>query len=124
VAAALADATDEQIREYENELRYIKSKAQADLQQSVLQNRTQFIKISKEAEKLKTEMRALKNLMAELKTNTMALLSAARRGTSEADLSGSLTIGMGMSKRDKRSSVQDRSALWNTQLQVGGLSGL
>ena len=80
-----------------------------------MQNRTQFIKISKEAEKLKAEMRSLRNLMSELKTNTTAL----RTNTVESgDPSFDGALSTAMSKRDKRSSVADRSALWNSQMQV------
>lgn len=81
-----------------------------------MQNRTQFIKISKEAEKLKGEMRALKNLMSELKTNTTALRSASGSGGDSGSLNGDLSPSL--SKRDKRSSVADRSALWNSQMQA------
>lgn len=116
VSNLLADATEEQIREYEDSLRKLKVRASADLQTNVLQNRTQFIKISKEAEKLKSEMRALKNLMSELKVNTTALRQASMKGDEEANLGGELATGL--SKRDKRSSVADRSALWNSQMQA------
>ena len=121
VETALSEATDEHIREYITELRYMQSQAQADRQQNVVQNWPQFIRISKEAEKLKSELRALKHLMTELKTNTIALRAATNRTAasgSESDLAGSLALGAGMSKRDKRSSVADRSALWNSQVQV------
>lgn len=116
VAGVLSDATEDQIREYEESLRKLKSRAQSDLQQNVMQNRTQFIKISKEAEKLKTEMRALKNLMSELKMNTTALRQASIKNDQPATFSGELSTGL--SKRDKRSSVADRSALWNSQMQA------
>lgn len=96
-------------------MRKLKSRASNDLQQNVYQNRTQFIKISKEAEKLKSEMRALKNLMSELKTNTMALRSAAN-DTDSSNFNGEFSTGL--SKRDKRSSVADRTALWSSQMQV------
>lgn len=84
-----------------------------------MQNRTQFIKISKEAEKLKGEMRTLRNLMSELKSNTTALRTTTVE-SNDAGLDGGLS--MGMSKRDKRSSVADRSALWNSQMQVSLVS--
>ncbi|KAL2754369.1 hypothetical protein ACRALDRAFT_1081431 [Sodiomyces alcalophilus JCM 7366] len=115
VANLLGDATEDQIRDFEHSLRVLKNRAATDLQQNVLQNRTQFIKISKEAEKLKSEMRALKNLMAELKANTTALRAASGSGMGTS-LDGSLSAGL--SKRDKRSSVADRSALWNSQMQA------
>lgn len=113
----LSDATEDQIREYEDSLRKLKARASADLQTSVMQNRTQFIKISKEAEKLKSEMRALKNLMSELKVNTTALRQASAKDEEGASLGGELTAA-GLSRRDKRSSVADRSALWNSQMQA------
>src|SRR5579859_5181563 len=106
VATLLADASEDDIRRYQDELRKAKNRTSTDLQQNVYQNRTQFIKISKEAEKLKGEMRALKTLMADLKTNAVALRTSS---TSTQNDSGFST---GMSKRDKRSSVADRSLLW------------
>lgn len=80
-----------------------------------MQNRTQFIKISKEAEKLKGEMRTLRNLMSELKTNTTALRTSSGE-SGDPGLDGALSPTM--RKRDKRSSVADRTALWNSQMQV------
>ncbi|KAL2127069.1 hypothetical protein VTI74DRAFT_11380 [Chaetomium olivicolor] len=115
VTEILSEATEDEIREYESALRKLKSRASTDLQQSVYQNRTQFIKISKEAEKLKSEMRTLRNLMAELKANTTALRSASNT-MEDAGFSGQ--IGGGMSRRDKRSSVADRTALWSSQMQA------
>lgn len=91
----------------------MRNRTSTDLQQNVYQNRTQFIKISKEAEKLKGEMRALRNLMSELKTNTMGLRTASSANEPDFDESFPQTL----SKRDKRSSVADRTALWNSQLQ-------
>ncbi|KAK2606106.1 exocyst complex component exo84 [Conoideocrella luteorostrata] len=118
VSAVLGDATDDQIREFENSLRKLKGRAATDLQHNILQNRTQFIKISKEAEKLKGEMRALRNLMAELKTNTTALRAASMKNDQPATIPGGASAPAGLSKRDKRSSVADRSALWNSQMQA------
>lgn len=111
----LGDVDEDQIRDFEDGLQKLRGRAAADLQQNVLQNRTQFIKISKEAEKLKGEMRTLRNLMAELKANTTALRTSSA-GAGDLALDGELSSGM--SKRDKRSSVADRSALWNSQMQV------
>jgi exocyst complex component 8 len=113
VANILSEATEDEIRDYEDNLRKLKSRASADLQQNVYQNRTQFIKISKEAEKLKGEMRSLKNLITELKSNTTALRSASI--SSQAMGSG---LSTGLSKKDRRSSVADRTALWNSQMQA------
>ncbi|RYP22314.1 hypothetical protein DL767_009071 [Monosporascus sp. MG133] len=115
VSSILSEADEQGIRNYENELRKAKAKASADLQQSVYQNRTQFIKISKEAEKLKAEMRSLRNVFEELKANTTALRSASS-SNSDASVNGAFSTGL--SKRDKRSSVADRTALWNSQMQA------
>ncbi|KAI5868423.1 serine/threonine-protein phosphatase pp2a catalytic subunit [Durotheca rogersii] len=114
VANILSEATEDEIRDYETALRKLKAKASVDLQQNVYQNRAQFIKISKEAEKLKSEMRTLRNLFKELATNTNALRAAS--GSSNAPTSGEFSTGL--SKRDKRSSVADRTALWNSQMQA------
>lgn len=116
VSNILSDATEDEIRDYEDALRKLKDRAATDLQQNVYQNRTQFIKISKEAEKLKGEMRALKNLMSELKTNTTALRSVSKNSADATGLGGEFPVGL--SKRDKRSSVADRTALWNSQMQA------
>lgn len=117
VTSALANATEDEIPDFEERLQKLKTRASNDLQQNVYQNRTQFIKISKEAEKLKEEMRNLKNLMSELKTNTTVLRSASSRNEESSGTNGD-SFSSGMSKRDKRSSVVDRAALWNSQMQV------
>lgn len=113
VASILSEATEDEIRDFEENLRNLKSRASSDLQQNVYQNRTQFIKISKEAEKLKGEMRSLKNLITELKANTTALRAASMNSSS---MGPGLTTGL--SKKDRRSSVADRTALWNSQMQA------
>jgi hypothetical protein len=114
VAGLLSDASEQEIVEYQQALKKMRKRTSVDLQQNVYQNRTQFIKISKEAEKLKGEMRALRNLMSELKTNTTALRAASTTDPAGFDESFPSTL----SKRDKRSSVADRTAMWNSQLQV------
>lgn len=115
VTNTLSDATEEQIQEYENALRELKKRTATDLLQDVYQKRTQFIKISKEAEKLKGEMRALSNLMSELRTNTTAFARVAALDVTSVAWRGVTT---GLSKRDKRSSVADRTALWSSQMQA------
>ncbi|KAJ8124107.1 hypothetical protein ONZ43_g87 [Nemania bipapillata] len=112
VTAVLSEASEDEIRDYEDALRKLKIRASSDLQQNVYQNRTQFIKISKEAEKLKSEMRSLRNLFKELETNTNALRAASNKDSPAGEFS------TGLSKRDKRSSVADRTALWNSQMQT------
>jgi len=66
---------------------------------------------------LKGEMRALRNLMSELKTNTTALRTASSQGPAVSD-DFDTGFPSTLSKRDKRSSVADRTAMWNSQLQV------
>lgn len=117
VTNALANATEDEIPEFEEQLQKLKVRASSDLQQNVYQNRTQFIKISKEAEKLKEEMRSLKNLMSELKTNTTVLRSASSRNEESEGMKGG-SFNQGMSKKDKRSSVVDRAVLWASQMQA------
>lgn len=83
-----------------------------DLKQSVYQNRTQFIRISKEAESLKSEMTNLRTLMAEL---TSALeQSGAASGNTINGVDGPSRAR----KNANRSSVANLEAMWNTQLQA------
>ncbi|KAK0112788.1 exocyst complex component exo84 [Cadophora gregata] len=117
IAGLLSDASEQDIDEYQQALQKLRNRASTDLQQNVYQNRTQFIKISKEAEKLKGEMRALKNLMSDLKTNTTALRAASSQGPAASNDFES-GFPSTLSKRDKRSSVADRTAMWNSQLQA------
>ncbi|KAH8679096.1 exocyst complex component EXO84 [Tricladium varicosporioides] len=117
IAGLLGNASEQDIDEYQAQLKKMRNRTSVDLQQNVYQNRTQFIKISKEAEKLKGEMRALRNLMSDLKTNTTALRTASSQApapSNDFDTGFPSTL----SKRDKRSSVADRTAMWNSQLQA------
>jgi hypothetical protein len=117
IAGLLSDASEQDIDDYQQALKKLRNRASTDLQQNVYQNRTQFIKISKEAEKLKGEMRALKNLMSELKTNTTALRTTSSQAPNITD-GFDQGFPSTLSKRDKRSSVADRTAMWNSQLQT------
>jgi hypothetical protein len=80
----LADASEEDIRRFQDELRKTKHRTSVDLQTNVYQNRTQFIKISKEAEKLKSEMRTLRQLMSDLTTTLEQTASASNTETDMA----------------------------------------
>lgn len=117
LSSLFSDASEADVEKYQRELVKMRTRTSADLQQNVYQNRSQFIKISKEAERLKGEMRALKNLMSELKTNTSALRAASAQspGISTGDGAGFPST---LSKKDRRSSVADRSTMWNQQLQL------
>lgn len=82
------------------------------MQQNVYQNRTQFIKISKEAEKLKDEMRTLRTLMAELTT----ALGQTSMGNAPNPIS---PMEDSFPKRNaNRSSVANLESMWSVQLQT------
>lgn len=106
VASILVDASEEEIRRYQDELRKTKHRTSVDLQTNVYQNRTQFIKISKEAEKLKGEMRTLRQLMADL-TSTLEQTASASSTANDA----------ASSRRANRSSIGDLNQLRAGQLQ-------
>ncbi|RHZ48330.1 exocyst subunit EXO84 [Aspergillus thermomutatus] len=109
----LANATEEEIEEYQASLRKVRNRTSTDLQQNVYQNRTQFIKISKEAEKLKGEMRTLRTLMAELTT----ALGQTAIGNAPNPISP--TADDWVPKRNaNRSSVANLESMWNVQLQT------
>lgn len=113
VQSTLADATESDIHAYQNDLQSLKQHASTDLQNNVYQNRTQFIKISKEADKLKSEMRTLRTLMGEL---TGVLGQATSAGGAELQNGSSLSLAE--RKRANRSSVANLEAMWSTHLQV------
>ncbi|KAF2631145.1 hypothetical protein BU25DRAFT_407689 [Macroventuria anomochaeta] len=105
VASMLADASEEDVRRYQDELRKAKHRASVDLQTNVYQNRTQFIKISKEAEKLKGEMRTLRQLMSDLTTTLEQTASATANGDAVS------------ARRANRSSIGDLNQIRAGQLQ-------
>ena len=112
----LSDASDQELRDHQAALRKLKEQASADLQHNVFQNRTQFIKISKEAEKLKSEMRVLRGLMAEVTTS----LSQASINAGAPEPRAALDEGARIRARKQanRSSVANLEAMWSTQLQA------
>jgi exocyst complex component 8 len=111
----LSTASDQDIQEYQNGLQRLKTRNSQEMQRNVYQNRTQFITISKEAERLKGEMTKLRTLMSEL---TTALSTETSNSTSNA-MSPDLTNGTSLSRRNtNRSSVANLESLWNTQLQA------
>ncbi|KAF2838966.1 hypothetical protein M501DRAFT_935411 [Patellaria atrata CBS 101060] len=107
VAQILADATEDDVYQYQEALRKLKNRTSTDLQLNVFQNRTQFIKISKEADKLKDEMRTLRGLIAELSS---AIDSQSFSSANKVDTTT-------VRKQANRSSVANLEALWNTHLQ-------
>ena len=112
----LSDASDQDLKDYQSTLRKLKNRASSDLQQNVYQNRTQFIKISKEAEKLKGEMRTLRGLMSEL---TSAVSQASiNAGAPEPRLVVDDGARSRARKQANRSSVANLEAMWNTQLHA------
>ncbi|KAJ9613313.1 exocyst complex component exo84 [Cladophialophora chaetospira] len=114
VTDLLANASEQDIQEYQNGLQKLKDRNSQELLRNVYQNRTQFIKISKEAEKLKSEMSMLQNLMSEL-TGT---LGAGDAGGTSSPLTPELS-GPSLSRRNtNRSSVANLEQMWNIQLQT------
>jgi hypothetical protein len=113
VQSILADASESDIHAYQMDLQNVKAHTDADLRHNVYQNRTQFIKISKEADKLKSEMRTLRTLMGEL---TGALSNATSAGGSDPTSDSAMTIAD--RKRANRSSVANLEAMWSTHLQT------
>ncbi|KAL9075740.1 MAG: hypothetical protein Q9161_001492 [Pseudevernia consocians] len=112
----LSDASDQELRDYQASLRKLKNRTSTDLQQNVYQNRTQFIKISKEAEKLKGEMRTLRGLMSELTTSlNQASINAGAPEPRAALDDGARSRAR---KQANRSSVANLEAMWNTQLHT------
>ncbi|KAH8697857.1 putative exocyst complex component Exo84 [Talaromyces proteolyticus] len=111
VAGLLANASEEDIQDYQQRLRKVKNRTSTDLQQNVYQNRTQFIKISEEAEKLKGEMRTLRTLMSELTTALGQTHSSS--GSNPLSPPDDRT-----SKRSNRSSVANLENMWTMQLQT------
>ncbi|KKK20571.1 hypothetical protein P175DRAFT_0499768 [Aspergillus ochraceoroseus IBT 24754] len=113
VANLLANASEEEIRQYQQSLKKVKNRTSTDLQQNVYQNRTQFIRISQEADKLKGEMRTLRALMAELTT----ALGQTTIGNAPNPMSP--TVDERLPKRNaNRSSVANLESMWNVQLQT------
>ncbi|MCJ1474745.1 exocyst complex component exo84 [Lambiella insularis] len=115
VSSFLTKASEQDIADYEKSLKKVKNRASTDLQHNVYQNRTQFIKISKEAEKLKTEMQTLRGLMSELTTTISHAALSSSLGRQSPTFNEGLTLAR---KKANRSSVANLEAMWNTQLQA------
>jgi exocyst complex component 8 len=116
VAKALRDASEEEIEAFQRELRQLKSRADTDIQHNVFANREQFIKISKEAEKLKGEMRTIRSLMSDL-TSTLGQVTVTGAGGTSGSLSVPDSYSSIARKRSNRSSVANLEALWSSHLQ-------
>ncbi|WPH04674.1 exocyst complex component exo84 [Acrodontium crateriforme] len=112
VQSILGDASEKDIQAYQEELQHVKISTSAELQHNVYQNRTQFIRIAKEADKLKTEMRTLRTLMNDL---TGTLGHATNAGATDM-LNGNTS--MSDRKRANRSSVANLEAMWSSHLQT------
>ncbi|KAG9684533.1 putative exocyst complex component Exo84, partial [Aureobasidium melanogenum] len=111
VSILLQDASESDIHAYQQDLRKLKNRTSTDLQHNVYQNRTQFIHISNEADKLKSEMHTLRALMSEL---TGVLSHATSAGSNHEDQNAQQQSR----KRQNRSSVANLEALWSTHLQA------
>lgn len=112
MTSLLANASEDDIRQYQQSLKKIKNRTSTDLQQNVYQNRTQFIRISQEADKLKGEMKTLRSLMAELTT------ALGQTAIGDGPNPMSPTTDERISKRSNRSSVANLESMWNVQLQT------
>ncbi|KAI5855838.1 Cullin repeat-like-containing domain protein [Tricharina praecox] len=110
VATVLANSTDEEIKEFQWRLKEIRNRTSSDLQKNVFVNRTQFIVISKEIDKLKSEMRVLRGLLGELHTTTDSLKIEGSFGSTTNDVQAR--------KHANRSSVADLTALHMSHLQA------
>lgn len=117
VARALQDASEQDIENFQRDLRQLKTRADSDIQHNVFANREQFIKISREADKLKGELRTIRNLMSEL-TGTLGQVTLASgvNGSSGPNSLDSFPSGMSRN-RSNRSSVANLEALWSSHLQ-------
>ena len=111
VTDLLSNASEQEIQDYQNSIRRIKNRTSTNLKQSVYQNRTQFIKISKEAEKLKSEMQTLRGLMADLTT------ALAQTNTSASSSNGTLSPSPSTRRNAHRTSIANLESMWNVQLQ-------
>jgi hypothetical protein len=110
VATVLANATDDEIKDFQRKLKDIRNRTSSDLQKNVFVNRTQFIIISKEIDKLKSEMRVLRGLLTELHTTTDSLKTESSFANSTNDVQAR--------KHANRSSVADLTALHMSHLQA------
>ena len=104
----MAGATEDEHRGIIKELLELRKRSETDLRRSVFQERHRYIRIGKEAEKLKTEMKTLQGLMSEL-TETIGRANAA------AGINPNTSFAQ---KRANRSSVANLEAMWNSHLQA------
>lgn len=119
----LAEATDAEIKEFLERLKDSRRRTSSDLQKNVFENRTQFILISKEIDRLKSEMRSLRGLLNDLHNTTSSLKL-------EPDVPGTAGLVNPMSaetmflkpsksrKAANRSSIADLTVLHMSHLQA------
>jgi exocyst complex component 8 len=86
------------------------------MQHNVFANREQFIKISKEAEKLKGELRTIRNLMSDL-TGTLNQVTVATGGPGVPQADSFSSFSSLSRNRSNRTSVANLEALWSSHLQ-------
>ncbi|KAF8475760.1 Cullin repeat-like-containing domain protein [Kalaharituber pfeilii] len=121
VQKILANATDQEIKEFLERLRDSRRRTSSDLQKNVFVNRTQFILISKEIDKLKSEMRTLRGLLNDLHNTTSSLKLEPEIPGSAALNAPSMDMYLSNSKARKaanRNSIADLTALHMTHLQT------
>lgn len=110
MSSFFSNASEQDISDFQRKLKKMTSRAQTDLQQNVYHNRTTFISISKEADRLKAEMQTLRGLMSDL-TSTLSQGSSMSNGN-DAGMDDTSR------KRANRSSLANLEAMYNTQLQA------
>lgn len=123
VQKVLANATNAEIKEFLERLKDSRRRTSSDLQKNVFENRTQFILISKEIDRLKSEMRSLRGLLNDLHNTTSSLKL-------EPDVPGTAGLINPMSadtmflkpsksrKAANRSSIADLTVLHMSHLQA------
>ena len=104
----MSDATEDEYRDIKKELLELKKQSETDLRRSVFQERRRYIRVGKEAEKLKSEMKTLQGLMSEL-TETIS------RANTAAGIAPNSSFSQ---KRANRSSVANLEAMWNSHLHA------
>jgi len=105
----MANASEQEIQTLQGDLQTTQMRASEDLKRNAANNRSQFIKISKEAEKLKGEMQTVRTLMSDLS------ITLGQPGIAEDPTPAFDELAR---KRSNRTSVANLEAMWNVQLQA------
>ncbi|KAF3936232.1 hypothetical protein ABW19_dt0205220 [Dactylella cylindrospora] len=125
ISSVLRNASEEEVRRYQDELKRSRKRTSADLQSNVYVNRTQFISISKDIDNVKNEMRTLRNLLNELDLTTQSLKTSSEGDITpglspQASAMNSLLAPNVTAQYDRRNrnSVADLTQMWATHLRL------